>query len=238
MNWDASTITALGAIAGVVVSSYFLGKQVRQSKRALAADLICRFDSEFHSEEFRRRRAEAATVLLSEREKRVGLTSIPADKNDELIPVYDVLDFFEGVARFTNGGILDKDMVWSSFVYWLAGYSHCASDIVKNKRESDGDPTLWAEFTVLCRDFGTMDQYKDRYFFWLHARNWLHADNWFRIHVWNFVLARCCSRWFKIAAYFAASTGIQIKGEEENEEKERKFLREELDLHLPAVHTS
>jgi hypothetical protein len=69
-------------------------------------------------------------AALSIRDFRQGKGEISKD-------VENVLDFFETIGMLSKRGVIDNQIVWHSFHYWLRGYYWCAKDFIDKRRENE-----------------------------------------------------------------------------------------------------
>ena len=103
-----TSIIALGiSLYGVIASSY-------QNKITLSATILHDLRQDFDSDNMKKIRLEAATFALNK------LNS----KKQKAIPsaIYDVLDFFDHLGVYYNKKIVEKEMTWVMFYYWLSFY--------------------------------------------------------------------------------------------------------------------
>ena len=115
----------------------------QESERAdftMKVNVLLRFDEYFKSEYFRKTRKQAAEVL----------TNPPDSKNSaEWRPVDDIFNFFEQVAKMTNIGALDLEMVRCSFSYWMDNYSYFSKervqDVTKDKKNGIWENFVWLQ---------------------------------------------------------------------------------------------
>jgi hypothetical protein len=62
-----------------------------------------------------------------------------------------VAGFFERVGLLERRGILDEEMVWSEFSYFILNYYAALADGIQQERAREEDPTLYTEFERLYR---------------------------------------------------------------------------------------
>jgi len=134
MNINYSAIMALAAILGLIVTMIIFLCESRRARFSLGIDLILRLDNYFNSVDFRKKRNEAATALLS------GDLSSESQK----VAVDDVLNFFETVGFLTRRGIIDFEVVWCFFFYYMHRYKLCTEEYIETCRKED--QTIWEDF--------------------------------------------------------------------------------------------
>lgn len=98
--------TAVAVLVSIVVFIV----QVRQNNRSLGATLLRDFMKEFDVD-LRPVRYRLAQYLLER-----------AADSPTVGEVGIILDFFDTLGLYVNKGVLDKEMVWSSFYWWLGPY--------------------------------------------------------------------------------------------------------------------
>lgn len=140
----AALIAAVAALISALVAVAALWIQERRSRRLLAIELLFKFDDRFNSEAFQRMRTSAAKALQERRED-------PA-------AVDDVLDFFETMGLLARRGVLDMEMLWSTFFTWLDGYWHAAREYFKDVTADD--TTTWTELEYLHSALRAIDKNK------------------------------------------------------------------------------
>lgn len=130
----ATAVIAFFAIIGLVITLKLSLSESKRTRFSLGIDLILRLDTHFNSGEFRRKRNDAATGLLS------GRLSTEAQR----VAIDDVLNFFETVGFLTRRDVLDAEVAWNHFFYYMHRYMLSAKKYIETCRKED--PTLWEEF--------------------------------------------------------------------------------------------
>ena len=134
MNTVVAVSGALAAFAALLVA-IITYKQLKHSRFALGADLILRLEASFfEAVEMKADRSRAASAL--KRGSDAG----------ELEPV---LDFFETVGLLVRREVVDKELAWNSFSYWVLRYAALAGNQIKVRRKKEHDPTYYQEFDFL-----------------------------------------------------------------------------------------
>jgi hypothetical protein len=132
--------TAIGTIVAILALLISTWRQIAESKRyriAQSVELLLKLEDRFDNDEFRKIRKRAAKKLLK----------------GDLYSAGKILDFFETIGLLLERGVLDKDMVWSSFDYWIRAYTQAADAHIK--RVQNQDPTTW---TYVCSLRKSMDE--------------------------------------------------------------------------------
>ena len=111
VNTLASVVTAGTATVAIVFALFALQIQTRQNNRALGVTILRDLEREFVSEDMKRERYELASFLL----KRQPSEPLPPH-------LTDVLDFFDTVGTYLSKGVLDVEMTWDTYFYWLGHY--------------------------------------------------------------------------------------------------------------------
>ncbi len=144
-------VSALIACASVIVSLLIAAWQSGQTRIANSAKMTFDYVNKFESDEWRLKRAEFSKKLVNSR-KLIDL------KED-----CPVLDFFEEVAFMTRRKILDNEMVFNSFAWWILPYYGAIIDnpnLLDEARGKDGplDKYLYCEterlFKELSKKYG------------------------------------------------------------------------------------
>lgn len=137
---SAAGVTAIATIAIAMGSIFAVTSQNNQSRIALGVDLVLRLDDRFNSAQFRQLRRNAASSLLKK-------SSAPPD---------EVLDFFETIGMLVRRGVLDEEVVWHTFFYWVNGYWYAAHDYIKSKN----DPTFYEDMRYLHERLVALEKHK------------------------------------------------------------------------------
>jgi len=136
---DFNSIAALSAAVAAffsfvaLVLTYF---QIKQFRFAHSVDLVFDLEHRFDAPEMINDRRLAAKALLA------GICG------EELEPV---LDFFETLGVFVSRQVIDEELVWNSFSYWVLRYAALAHDQIKARRKAESDNTYWQEFESLVK---------------------------------------------------------------------------------------
>jgi len=125
-------VGALGTSAAVLLGV----RQIRLSRLTTSADLLLRLEDRFDNEDFRETRFEAAKALKNITESNQG-------------HIEDVLDFFETIGILVRKKVLNKELVWCSFFYWLHGYFIAGQELIKKQRKRF--PSRYNELVTLHR---------------------------------------------------------------------------------------
>ena len=110
---DIISLTTLAISAlGIIVALLAVGVQTRQNNRALGVTILRDLEKDFlWSEEMRSKRLALVTFLLS---RQAGDPASPE--------VAYILDFFDSLGLYHNKGVIDTEMAWVMFYYWLGHY--------------------------------------------------------------------------------------------------------------------
>ena len=137
---DFQTLGIVVASAGVIFALLFNFLNYRNTRLSNSARMVLDLSHKFDSSDMREKRKQFAKSLMA---------------NRDLINLWDdapVLNFFEEVAYMTRRGILDKGMVWNSFVYWVQCYYEALvqePNLIKKVESEPGGSTVFSEFVWL-----------------------------------------------------------------------------------------
>ena len=98
-----SVIALLVTSIAVIVSIVALILQLRRSKFALSVELLQKLDERFNCPDFYKKRKAA----------------IESIKSKTFSDIHEILDFFETIGLLLKRGAVDKEMVWSTFYWWI-----------------------------------------------------------------------------------------------------------------------
>lgn len=102
--------TAIATIAALVAVG-IAARQLWLFRVSLGVDVILRLEKQFDENDMCEKRRRAARALQSG-------TSVE--------DVEPVLDFFETVGLLLRRRVVDKEVVWNSFAYWVLRYAELA----------------------------------------------------------------------------------------------------------------
>ena len=129
-------------LAGVIVAILVLLFQIQRSAFSMSVDLTLKLDDRFNSDSFRKLRIISAKGILRK----------------EFHEAEEVFDFFETLGLLIRRGALDKEMVWSTFFYWIHRYWLASSDYILNAQKDD--PSLWSDFKLLHEEVVQVEKKK------------------------------------------------------------------------------
>lgn len=127
IDWAASAAwVAAGAAIVALIADH---SRFRLSQ---SVELLLKFEDKFDSTRLHKMRARAARAY----------------KNGKVDEVDDVLDEIETIGLLAERKVLDYEMIWCSFGYWIIMYSHVWADYIKESQTTD--PTVWTYFVKLA----------------------------------------------------------------------------------------
>jgi len=134
-----SIATSIVSLLGVIVALCAVWIQTRQNNLALGATILRDLEREFHwSEEMRNRRLALATFLLNRK-----VDDIPSSH------VSDMLDFFDAIGLYHDKGVIDTEMTWVMFYYWVGHYWQLLKEDADYFERLDGGVTYYKSIRLL-----------------------------------------------------------------------------------------
>lgn len=152
MNLDYNAITAGAAVVTALIAVYAVMSETRRSRFSQGIDLIQKMSDEFVEPGFQKHRSAAARFLLQSASSPEGtqeLANQNAFERPTSLPLDEVLDFFQFMAVLARKGVIDKELTWNSFFYWLDCYYTLAWDYIVFWRQSS--PSVWDDIDWLHR---------------------------------------------------------------------------------------
>jgi len=147
--WASAAIALLGLLFGVIA----LLVQVRRQWLLSAATTITAFEQRFVTDEWKEYRMNSALFISAH--QRGQLVDLSED--------VQVLGMFEHMAVLTRRKILDREMFWSKFGWYVIRYYEGLAtgprDLFVHIRLQEGDNTLWEGFEWL---YGEMTKHYRR----------------------------------------------------------------------------
>ena len=103
--------------------------QREDAKALLSAQISVEMDKQFDSPEMRNARRRLAAELLSKKE----------------VTETRLLDFFDKVAMYTHQDLIDQDIVYSSYSYWLERYWPAIKTSIEEFRKLENDSGFYQD---------------------------------------------------------------------------------------------
>jgi len=138
------TIIATIAIGllGVGVALFAVLYQVKSQRKALGVEILLKLVDTFFKDMKKEERCIAVNVIPD-----IRGGEWHGDKDE----VEDVLDFFDFVGALARKGILDKELVWHEFFYWIYGYYDRTQDHIKEYQRTKAT-VVWEDLSWLYQE--------------------------------------------------------------------------------------
>lgn len=130
---STSTAATIAAWFTAAIALFALVGERRRFRLSQSVALLLKFEDRFDSDRIRGIRIKAARGIA----------------RNNLDEVDDVLDQFETIDLLVEKGVLDEEMVWCSFGYWLLMYMYTTENYIKESQAED--PTTWTYFLSLSK---------------------------------------------------------------------------------------
>lgn len=137
-----ASLFAAGASGVVGVLTFF---QLKHARLSHGVNLITKFEEQFSDQTMLEARKLAAGKYLAR------------NCTDEIDVI---LDFFETIGMFVRRGVVDKELVWNSFSYWILRYHALSRAHIRERRKEEDDATGWQEFIFLVKCMKKIEQKK------------------------------------------------------------------------------
>jgi hypothetical protein len=109
-------IVAITSIVAILLAVFTFWQQMRQSRTFLGIQILREWESHFFwSEDMRRRRYVTCKYLEGKSAEEIRYEDIPAE-------AWEILDTFDGVGMYVSRGVVDEELAWATFYYWLNIY--------------------------------------------------------------------------------------------------------------------
>ena len=131
-------LVAVAPFIGLLIAIWAVWHQSRDTHTSLGVQILRDLEKEFISGGTKRQCIRLATHYL--RTKRRRPRSTAAFSRDS-----SVFDFFESVGLLLRRGVLDMEMVYSSFYYWFVPLWELAEPEVVAWRHAHDDSTYWRD---------------------------------------------------------------------------------------------
>jgi len=145
---DYTAIAAWAAVVAALAAIVAIWTEGKRARFSQGLELLLRLDEEFDSEEFKKKRRAVAKLLLKEEEN--------FEKGKRLEEVEDILNHFQIIGFLLRKGVLDKELVWVHFFFWLNHYYLFLKPHIASVRE--WEPTAWEDVDWLHRRLAVLER--------------------------------------------------------------------------------
>lgn len=142
----AAIIAALTAVAAIWVEG-------RRSRFSQGLDILISRGNQFNSAEFKETRRKVGRVLR----KKIMKEKTTKRENEIFQSLSsEILDHFQGVGLLMRKGILDKDLTYSDYSYWVLRYWASLQFVIIEDRKAF--PILWEDAEWLHDQFIVLEK--------------------------------------------------------------------------------
>jgi hypothetical protein len=134
-------ISALGTWAAVLCALFVVWSQNRSGQRLTSLQLFIQLAAQYGSAEMHEARRRIAKLLL--------------DDPKTLEVEESLLIYFENVAILSRKRLLDRDLMWNTFVYDVPRYWHLLRDYILYARAVGNNPAMYEEFEHLAKELSS-----------------------------------------------------------------------------------
>lgn len=136
--------TAWGTWVAISATFFVVWRQIRASKQLASIQLFLQLATQWDSANMQQKRARLARRLLADR--------AAVDLDDT------ALVFLETLAHMVKRGLVDRDLVWTTFSIDVSSYRAVVRHYIDYERKRKSDPTLFEELEALSQSFAVHDQ--------------------------------------------------------------------------------
>jgi len=114
----ANVIIAITSIIAIFLAVFTFWRQMEQSRTFLGIQILREWESHFfYSEDMRNRRYTACRYLEGKSPEEIQYEDIPAE-------AWEILDSFDSIGIYVNRRVVDPELAWDTFYYFLNIYWH------------------------------------------------------------------------------------------------------------------
>lgn len=139
---SATFWTAVGSIVAIV-TLWFIGYQIKATRKISAADFLLRLEQAFSKE------------LLDARKQLAKSIKEKAPDIDFELP-----DFFETLGLLLRHKVVDEELIWQTFSYWVRNYWILTESYITRMRNETKDKTFYTEFEYLSARMTELEKKK------------------------------------------------------------------------------
>ena len=142
IDWNLITAMATALVAFSAVLALIV--QSRLARRTTGIEMLWKLEARFFS-----------NPIMLENRRRAAQARLSGETPPELVQVLHVLEM---VGSLLRRGILDKELVWCHFCYWVIHYWFAYMDQIAEERRNDR--TIWLNLEYLSNKMIEMDAKK------------------------------------------------------------------------------
>lgn len=166
MVLDYEAITAIAALATSLVAIYAVWAENRRARFSQGIDLLMRLNERFDGQDLKAYRRVAAKYL---NEPRRGVPANSDSESEQLekqledegsLALDHVLDFFQYMGVLTRKKVIDVDLAWDQYFYFLNSYYVLARDYVAQCRQAW--PDAWEDVDWLHQRLSRVESKRSR----------------------------------------------------------------------------
>jgi hypothetical protein len=155
-----SLVGAISTALAVFVAMIAILWQSHLTRQVQSVTMLRDYDREFNEEILIKARLVLAESLLS---KLNSPTPAGHESENLLIGQYAMVpDFFTTIGILVNKRILDVEMVWSGYYYWVRHYWVLLWPYIETLREKQGDKTYYTNFQRLHNRLNKYQKKRDK----------------------------------------------------------------------------
>ena len=109
-------IVAVTSIVAIFLAVFTFWRQMKQSQTFLGIQILQEWELRFFwSDDMRRRRYVTCKYLQGKSPNEIRYEDIPAE-------AWEILDTFDGIGLYVNRDVVEAELAWVTFYYWLNVY--------------------------------------------------------------------------------------------------------------------
>ncbi len=139
MSPEASSFWAMMQFLVVVISLFFIYRQIKLHRYSNMLNMISAIDGRWNSEDFLKHRQDIC------KKYKTGNSLIKREEGE-------VLGFFEDIGIYSRKKVFDSDIIWDKYSYFIEHYWQMYEPHIKEYRASHNDETWYEQFQYLYEE--------------------------------------------------------------------------------------
>ncbi len=143
-----TAITAWAGLITALIACYAIWVDGKRSRFSQGLDILLKFSNEFNSDSMKAARRQVALTCLKKTKKLNDVQKANLES--------EILNHFQTVGLLLRKKILDPELTWSEYSYWVRYYSRLSRGTIDSFREED--PTAWEDVDWMMKQFSKLDK--------------------------------------------------------------------------------
>jgi len=143
-----AAITSWAALITALIACYAIWVDGKRSRFSQGLDILLKFSNEFNNEDMKTVRRQIAQMHIKKTKKLNDVHNTNLES--------EILNHFQTVGLLLRKKILDPELTWSEYSYWVRYYLVLFKSTIDSFREED--QTAWEDVDWMMKRFSKLDK--------------------------------------------------------------------------------